>query len=68
MRALLCLLLAVLAATPLRAADFAPVKPGVQLQFPRDFGAHPATCNTPATIATMASEIGKKTFQPSRIN
>ena len=42
MRALLCLLLAVLAAMPLRAADFAPVKPGVQLQFPRDFGAHPA--------------------------
>jgi hypothetical protein len=32
------------------------------------FGAHPATCKTAATIATIASEIGKKTFQPSRIN
>jgi hypothetical protein len=32
------------------------------------FGAHPATCNTPATIATMTNEIGKNTFQPSRIN
>jgi len=41
MRALLCLLLAVLAAMPLRAAEFAPVKPGVELKFPRDFGAHP---------------------------
>jgi len=40
-RALLCLLLAMLAAMPLRAADFTPVKPGVQLQFPRDFGSHP---------------------------
>ena len=32
------------------------------------FGAHPVTCSTPATIATMASEIGRNTFQPSRIN
>ncbi|WP_028102552.1 lipocalin-like domain-containing protein [Pseudoduganella violaceinigra] len=39
MRALLYLLLAL--ALPLRAAEFTPVKPGVQLQFPRDFGAHP---------------------------
>lgn len=39
MRALLCLLL--LLALPLRAADFTPVTPGVPLQFPRDFGAHP---------------------------
>jgi predicted secreted hydrolase len=41
MRAMLCLLLAALIALPLRAADFTPVKPGVALQFPRDFGAHP---------------------------
>lgn len=40
MRALLVLLL--LLASPLRAADYAPVLPGVALQFPRDFGAHPA--------------------------
>src|SRR6266436_5515453 len=31
-------------------------------------GAHPANCSTPATIATMASESGRNTFQPSRIN
>ena len=31
-------------------------------------GAQPVICSTPATIATMASEIGKNTFQPSRIN
>ena len=41
MRALLCLLLALAINLPLRAADFTPVTPGVQLQFPRDFGAHP---------------------------
>lgn len=41
MRALLCLLLAMLTVLPLRAADFTPVKPGLPLQFPRDFGAHP---------------------------
>lgn len=41
MRALLCFLLALAASVPLRAADFTPVTPGVQLRFPRDFGAHP---------------------------
>jgi predicted secreted hydrolase len=41
MRALLCLLLALAVNLQLKAADFTPVTPGVQLQFPRDFGAHP---------------------------
>ncbi len=41
MRTLLCLLLALAFNLPLHAADFTPVTPGVQLQFPRDFGAHP---------------------------
>jgi predicted secreted hydrolase len=39
MRRLLCCLL--LLAQGAWAADFAPVLPGVALQFPRDFGAHP---------------------------
>ena len=30
--------------------------------------ASPATCNTAPTTATAASEIGRNTFQPSRIN
>jgi len=41
MRALLCILLAAVIALPLNAADFTPVRPGVELQFPRDFGSHP---------------------------
>ncbi|WP_374581102.1 lipocalin-like domain-containing protein [Pseudoduganella sp.] len=36
---LFCLFL--LQAWPARAAEFTPVRPGVQLQFPRDYGAHP---------------------------
>ena len=39
MRILLLILL--LLSAPLRAADYTPVRPGVALQFPRDFGAHP---------------------------
>jgi predicted secreted hydrolase len=39
MRLLLCLWL--LLANVAQAADFSPVLPGVALQFPRDFGAHP---------------------------
>jgi predicted secreted hydrolase len=38
---LLALLLVLLTTLPLRAAEFTPVTPGVALQFPRDFGAHP---------------------------
>jgi hypothetical protein len=32
------------------------------------FGANPEYCKTPATIATMASDSGRKTFQPSRMS
>src|SRR5262245_12878275 len=35
---------------------------------PRHFGVSPPYCKTPATIATMASETGRNTFQPSRIS
>ncbi len=43
MRALLAALLWLAAqlAMPVHAAEFTPVTPGVALQFPRDFGAHP---------------------------
>lgn len=41
MRMIAALLFALAFALPLRAADFTPVTPGAQLQFPRDFGAHP---------------------------
>ena len=48
----------------------APSQAGSENSMPSSlhFGAHPVTCSTPATIATMASEIGRNTFQPSRIN
>jgi len=41
MRRLAALLLALVAATVAAASDYAPVRPGLRLAFPADFGAHP---------------------------
>jgi hypothetical protein len=34
----------------------------------RHFAINPPYCKTPATIATIASESGKNTFQPNRMS
>lgn len=37
-------------------------------RYTHPFGAQSMNCRTPATITTMASDSGRKTFHPRRIN
>ena len=48
--------------------SIAPSSPASERSINPHVGASPPNCNTAATIATIASESGRNTFQPSRIS